>query len=667
MLAGLLAYSGSFHGPFLFDDFGSIVRNTSIQHLTNLRAVFSPADATAVAGRLIANLTFAINYALSGLDVVGYHVVNLGLHLACAVLFFAVVRRTLVAAGWDASYAEASGVRARDLAFAIALVWTVHPLVSEVVLYLSERTESLMAACYLFTLYASVRASTSLRPGRWLAGGAVACVAGVLCKESMVTAPFVVAVYDRVFLFASIPDAFRARWRFYSGLLVSWVILAASMLSHGSISSGGFASAKTTSWTYLMNQTVIVTRYLRLVVWPRPLVLYYGWTRPWTLSDVWPYALFLTLLTLAAAVVFFRWPKYGFAAAWTVITLSPSSSIAAIAAEVGAERRMYLPLMGLLVLGLTGAAQWVRARAGANGARRPEPSPGRWLVPISVGIAIAFGASTFARARDYRTSLGMARTILAGWESPSAHQLLGQELLAAGQRDAGIAELRQAVPEATPARFYLGSELVSEGQVDEGIANLQEFVRLEPSLPPTRTARMQLARAFAMKQQWPQAIAQLDEILKSSPSDPTVHGLLANIFSGNQQYAEAIPHYRAFIATNPRDGNAWSGLAIALVSTGQGPEALKAFRTAADLEPLNAHFRQNLTRALLDAGDAAEAAIEAKDTVTLAPNDASAHEVMGRALVMQGKLDDARREFARALEIDPSYAPAREALRAISR
>jgi protein O-mannosyl-transferase len=667
VLAGLLAYAGSFQGPFLFDDFGGIVRNTSIQDLTNLRAVLSPADATAVAGRPIANLTFAINHALGGLDVVGYHVMNLGLHLACAVLFFAVVRRTLVAAGWDASQVSTAGLRARDLAFAIALVWTVHPLVSEVVLYLSERTESLMAACYLFTLFASVRASGSLRPGRWLVSGVIACAAGMLCKESMVTAPFVVAVYDRVFLFASIRDAFSARWRFYGGLLASWAILAASMLSHGSISSGGFASAKTTTWTYLMNQAVIVTRYLRLVVWPRPLVLYYGWTRPWTLSDVWPHALFLTVLTLTAVFVFFRWPKYGFAAAWTVITLSPSSSIAAIAAEVGAERRMYLPLMGIIVLALTGAGLWARARAGATGARGRQPSAGRWLVPISVAIASALGASTFARVGEYQTSLGMARTILAGWESPSAHQLLGQELLAAGQRDAGIAELRLALPDATPARFYLGSELVSDGQVDEGIANLQEFVRLEPSLAPTKTARMQLARAFAMKQQWPQAVEQLDEILKLSPSDPAVHGLLANIFAANQQYVEAIPHYRAFIATNPRDGDAWSGLAIALVSTGQGAEALGAFRTAADIEPLNAHFRQNLTRALLEAGDAAQAAVEARETVTLAPNDASAHDVMGRALAMQGKLDDARREFTRALEIDPSYMPAREALRALSR
>ena len=161
VLAGLLAYANSFSGPFLFDDFGSIVRNTSIRDLTNLPALFTTADATAVSGRWLANLSYALNYAAGGLNVAGYHVVNLALHLTCAVLFFAVVRRTLEAAGWNGADPRSGGISAVTLAFAIALVWTVHPLISEVVLYLSERTESMMAICYMLTLY-SQRARAAL-------------------------------------------------------------------------------------------------------------------------------------------------------------------------------------------------------------------------------------------------------------------------------------------------------------------------------------------------------------------------------------------------------------------------------------------------------------------------------------------------------------------------
>ena len=404
---------------------------------------------------------------------------------------------------------------------------------------------------------------------RWLWTGVVACVAGVLCKEVMVTAPFTVVVYDRVFLFASFREAFHARWRFYAGLALTWLILAGSMLSHGSISSGGFQSAQTTTWTYMMNQTVIVTRYLRLVVWPRPLVLYYGWTRALTLADVWPYALFIAILVIVAAVVFFRWPRFGFPAAWTIITLSPSSSIAKIAAEVGAERRMYLPLMGIVTLVVVGAALFLRSRTSESSAGGAPASSGRVLVGASVAIAVLLGASTFARARDYSSALTMARTILAGWESPSAHQLVGQELSAAGQRDEAIKELRLALPDATPARYFLGIELVNAGQYDEGIEQLQEFIRLEPSIAPVKTARMSLARAYAAKQRWPEAIAELNAVSAADPNDSSVHGVLANVLAGQQKFADAVPHYEAYIKANPRDANAWTGLGIALISLGK--------------------------------------------------------------------------------------------------
>ena len=660
-LAGAIVYATSVSGPFIFDDFGGIVRNPSIRSLTNLHALFSTPDATSVSGRWLTNVSFAINYAIGGLDVTGYHLVNLALHLICAVLLYAIVRRTLVASGWSGSAPDPT--TSANTAFAISLLWTVHPLNSEVVLYLSERSESLMAVCYLFTLYAGLRAAGADRPSRWFAAGVAACATGVLCKESMVTAPVMVALFDRVFLFASIREAWRARWRFYAGLTGSWAILAASMLSHGSISSGGFASAHATTWMYVLNQTVIVTRYLRLVVWPHPLVLYYGWTRTLAPADVWPFALFLAALVVAALGVFARWPRFGFPGIWTIVTLAPSSSLAPIAAEVGAERRMYLPLMGVVTIVVVGAAMLVRARSSsATGAARD-----RLILVPTAAIAVLLGASTLMRTHDYASSLIMARTILAGWESPSAHELLGHELSAAGRRDEAIAQLRLALPESTVARYYLGTELVNMGQVDEGIEQLQEFVRLEPSLVPTRTARLLMARAFASREQWPQAIEQLQAVLASAPSDSAAHGLMADILSSQQKLADAIPHYRAYLQANAGDGNAWTGLGVALVSTGDAANAAAAFREAVRSDAGNPNFRLNLARVLLDAGDAAGAGSEAQQAVVLTPNSAPAHEMLGRALAAQGRRDEARRELERALQIDPNDASAREALAALGR
>ena len=131
----------------------------------------------------------------------------------CGLALFGIARRV-------------AAVRAR--AFAIALIWTVHPLNTEAVNYVTQRTESLMALFYLSTLYCAIRAHERQRRGRWEAAAIAACALGMASKESMVTAPVAVLLYDRVFLFDSFREAVRARGRLYAGLAATWLLLAHS-------------------------------------------------------------------------------------------------------------------------------------------------------------------------------------------------------------------------------------------------------------------------------------------------------------------------------------------------------------------------------------------------------------------------------------------------------
>ena len=105
------------------------------------------------------------------------------------------------------------------------------------------------------------------------------------CKESMVTAPIVVVLYDMVFVFESPRKAISERWRFYAALCLSWIVLAALVWSGPRVRSAGFSTG-VSPWTYLLNQTVMISRYLQLALWPRALVVNYGWPVPLTLGDV---------------------------------------------------------------------------------------------------------------------------------------------------------------------------------------------------------------------------------------------------------------------------------------------------------------------------------------------------------------------------------------------
>ena len=99
MLSALAAYSNSFSGVFVNDDQSSIVDNPTIRHLWPIGGVLSPpSNGETVTARPLLNLSFAINYALGGTKVWGYHVTNLGIHILAALLLFGILRRTLAAA-----------------------------------------------------------------------------------------------------------------------------------------------------------------------------------------------------------------------------------------------------------------------------------------------------------------------------------------------------------------------------------------------------------------------------------------------------------------------------------------------------------------------------------------------------------------------------------------
>ena len=151
--AGLLAYADSFRGVFMLDDFLSIVENPHLRRLWPLWDVWKTPMESTLAGRPVAQWTFALNYAAGKLDVWGYHAGNLLVHLCAALVLYGLLRRTFLTAPLRGRY----GGVATGLAGVIALLWTVHPLQTQSVTYLVQRAEALMGLCYLLTLYAVVR------------------------------------------------------------------------------------------------------------------------------------------------------------------------------------------------------------------------------------------------------------------------------------------------------------------------------------------------------------------------------------------------------------------------------------------------------------------------------------------------------------------------------
>jgi len=137
VILGLVAYGNSFSGQFVFDDAGSLTNNHTLGSLW--RSLSPPKGAETVSGRPVLNLSFAINYALAGLNIRALHLGNLLIHLAAGLALFGLVRRTLGLESMRKRFGEA----ATWIAGAAALVWVVHPLQTESVTYIVQRAESL--------------------------------------------------------------------------------------------------------------------------------------------------------------------------------------------------------------------------------------------------------------------------------------------------------------------------------------------------------------------------------------------------------------------------------------------------------------------------------------------------------------------------------------------
>ncbi len=160
LLAAVAAYHNSLAGPFIFDDASWIKDNSNIQHLWPIWPVLFPSHATLVGGRPVVSLTLAINYALGGLNVWGYHALNLAIHVLAAWTLLGVIRRTLLLP----RLRERFGSVATPLALAAVILWMVHPLQTESVTYIIQRTEALMGLLYLLTLYCFLRGAEGTVP-----------------------------------------------------------------------------------------------------------------------------------------------------------------------------------------------------------------------------------------------------------------------------------------------------------------------------------------------------------------------------------------------------------------------------------------------------------------------------------------------------------------------
>ncbi len=220
VLAAVAVFSNSFAGPFVFDGRGFIEQNPAI------RTLWPPWAPMVNTNRPVGLWSFALNYAVGGLNVWGYHAANLAIHLAAALTLFGIIRCTLA----RGRLASQFGPAACWLALAAALLWLVHPLQTQSVTYVYQRYESLMGLWFLLTVYCFIRGAEGDSPifadvkmgtvpaAFWYVGSVICCLLAIGTKEVAVVTPLLVLWYDRALVASSWRKMLRRRWGYYAAL-----------------------------------------------------------------------------------------------------------------------------------------------------------------------------------------------------------------------------------------------------------------------------------------------------------------------------------------------------------------------------------------------------------------------------------------------------------------
>jgi Tfp pilus assembly protein PilF len=555
-----VAYGPAARAPFVHDDNISVLGNPSIVRLWPLFGTadqpgpLNPPRDAVTSGRPLVNLSLALNYQIGGYDTVGYHVVNMTLHVLCAMLLYGIVRRTLLLD----LFRDRLGVVSTELALAVALVWAIHPLQTDAVEYVSQRTEVMMGLFYLATLYGSLRyleAETSAARAAAAAGATLACFAGMASKEVMVSAPLMTLLFDRCFVSGSVRAALRKSWPLYVSLASSWLLLLLLNIDAPRSRAAGL-QAGLPVYVWWFTQAKVVLLYLKLAVWPWPLVIHRETPLLWTLSESLPWLLPVALLVGGGLVQLWRRRPLGYLGAWFFLILAPTL-VVPMPSEVIAERRMYLPLAALVVFAIVGGfAALARGIQSANAnaaARSARWSPLRPLLVASAVVAIVFAVVTTYRLSAYRD-------VVTIWRDAVANQ-----------------------PENVRATINLGCALLDVGRNQEAIEQLERALKIDPTRPDVGLAHRSLGLAWAKVGQPEKAIHHLELAMRLRPDVAKDHGLLGSLLLDVHRFPEAIAQLEMAVRQQPADVLARANLAAAYANVGRGKEAIAAAEEARSL------------------------------------------------------------------------------------
>ncbi len=559
---GALIYSNTLTASFQFDDKLNIVDNPLIRDIGNL---WPPEGA-----RWFGFLTFALNYMAGGLNPVGYHLVNTGIHIftALSVYFFVLLtlrtpyfsgrKGALISDGW--------------LAFACALLFVTHPVQTQAVTYIVQRFASLAALFFMLSLDFYIlarlivknRDSTAPPHRLWSHRAAIllyfiaglSALVSLKIKENAYTLPIVAVMYEAMFIsgLSRLLTTFRKHWRivvFLSGLVLAFFVFVITTHDLPGLFEKFKDTNEITRHDYLVTQFRVIVTYIRLLFFPVNQTIDHHYK---VYSNVFEPAVIASLVAIALLVCsawyllkvsrgarsYLRLVSFGIL--WFFVTLSIESSIIPLI-DVMFEHRLYLPSVGAII---AVTAAFVHALEKTALTRRHLRKAAACILAITV-IALSYAA--YARNKVWKEELTLwSDAIVKKPLNPRGYNMVGIYYLENSRIYEAIYYFRKALDvdsSYAEARSNLGTAYIQTGRIDEGLNELMITVKSNRfDNIDTGILYYNIGKGLYLKGMPDAAIENLNIALRYIPDEAEVYFLLGEVFQRKNLTEQSSTYFK---------------------------------------------------------------------------------------------------------------------------
>jgi len=592
----IIAYLPSFHAPFVFDDIGGIVNNLKLKNISRVDRIWEISRT-----RFIPNLTFALNYRLSGLRVMNFHLISFLIHFSTAATLYLFTLRIS---------------KNSLIALFSAAVFALHPVQTQAVTYISQRSAVLAGLFYLLSLFFYLKSANNKKH---LIPSLIFAAFAFISKENSFTLPFAILLTD-IFFIKRDKILIKDRYILFSIYLILLIFVFA--LQTGLINSPQHSlavvsratsrqSSNITRREYLISQISVTGIYLKLLIFPVNQNFDYGLPQKIAFFD--PRTI-ISLIPIFCLVFFAflkknKYPLLAFSVFFFFIALSVESSVFPID-DLIFEHRLYLPMVGFSL-----ASGFCLYRFfTVNLFKRIS----KYIVMI---IFITLSILTFNRNSVYRTEISL-------WQDTSAKSARKPRV-----------------------RIALAAAYSKAGNFKEAISEYEKLLALDPGR--RNLAFNNLGLIYLQLKNEEKAGQYFTQALAVNPEDPIARNNLANLHYSQNITDTALQEYQEILVLDPVNKEALRSLGYIYLNSGRLNEAISKFEEITRLPAAADVSYSELGDIYRSAGHLDNSVTAYRKALDLNTGNEGALTGLGKSYLLLGNSGQAKILFNRALKINP--------------